>query len=103
MTDEIRAKTMTAEVQPSGQRFAVPAEMTLLQAAELAHTTKSLGFEMSNSCRNGTCRTCICLLLAGEVTYRIEWPGLSMDEKQEGYILPCVAYLTTDVVIQLPV
>jgi hypothetical protein len=34
------------------------------------------------------------------VTYSIEWPGLSLEEKQEGYILPCVAKATSDVVIE---
>jgi len=44
----------------------------------------------------------MCLMLAGEVTYLIDWPGLSLDEKREGWILPCVAYPRTDVVLQLP-
>ncbi len=58
---------------------------------------------MDSSCRNGTCRTCICRLAEGKVRYSIEWPGLSGDEKREGYILPCVAYPLSDVVIELPV
>ena len=33
----------------------------------------------------------MCLMLEGEIAYRIEWPGLSRDEKEEGWILPCVA------------
>ena len=61
------------------------------------------GLKLDSSCRNGTCRTCICKLTSGKVTYRIEWPGLSPDEKREGYILPCVAYPLSDVVIELPV
>lgn len=32
----------------------------------------------------------------------IEWPGLSFDEKREGYILPCVALARSDLVIVLP-
>lgn len=54
------------------------------------------------SCRNGTCRACICLLAEGRVTYRIEWPGLSADEKREGWILPCVAHAASDVVLRAP-
>ena len=38
-------------------------------------------------------------LTSGSVHYRIEWPGLSAEEKQAGYILPCVAYPLSDVVI----
>ncbi len=74
--------------------------MTLLNAAEQAGLE---GMLMDSSCRNGTCRTCICKLTSGQVHYRIEWPGLSLDEKREGYILPCVAYPQSDVTIELPV
>lgn len=52
------------------------------------------------SCRNGTCRTCIARLLQGQVRYDIPWPGLSADEKEEGYCLPCVARPMADVVIE---
>ncbi|MGZ5819510.1 MAG: 2Fe-2S iron-sulfur cluster-binding protein, partial [Burkholderiaceae bacterium] len=55
-----------------------------------------------SSCRNGTCRTCMCRLIDGQVSYRIEWPGLSADEKRDGYILPCVAYPESDLVIENP-
>lgn len=79
-----------------GPAFAAPAELPLLQAAERA------GLALANSCRNGTCRTCICQLTRGRVVYRIEWPGLSAQEKQTGYILPCVAYPASDVVIKMP-
>jgi hypothetical protein len=34
------------------------------------------------------------------VHYRIEWPGLSADEKREGYILPCVAYPDSDITLE---
>jgi len=87
-----------ATVMPTGHTFAAPADQTLLQSAELANTP---GLQMASSCRNGTCRTCICQLVKGEVAYRIEWPGLSRDEKREGFILPCAAYPVSDVVIQL--
>jgi ferredoxin len=85
----------TARIAPDGPAFAAPADLPLLKAAELA------GLELASSCRNGTCRTCLCKLVSGQVVYRIEWPGLSADEKREGYILPCVAYPASDVVIQL--
>ncbi len=90
----------TATINPSGASFAAPADRPLLLSAELAAMD---GLKMDSSCRNGTCRTCICKLTSGQVTYRIEWPGLSLDEKREGYILPCVAYPLSDVVIELPV
>ena len=77
----------TAHVKPDGRTFAAPASQPLLRSAEMAGIEK-----LPNSCRNGTCRTCICLMTSGSVVYRIDWPGLSIDEKREGFILPCVAY-----------
>jgi ferredoxin len=84
----------SARLGPDGPVvFEAPAALPLLKAAELA------GLDMASSCRNGTCRTCIRRLTSGSVHYRIEWPGLSAEEKQAGYILPCVAYPLSDVVI----
>jgi ferredoxin len=72
---------------------AAPANQTLLASAATA------GFALPSSCRNGTCRACLCRILSGTVTYRIEWPGVSAEEKRDGFILPCVAYPATDVVL----
>ena len=49
--------------------------------------------------RTGRHRTCICRLAGGSVRYLVEWPGLSIDEKREGYILPCVAVARDDLVV----
>jgi ferredoxin len=73
--------------------FAAPAAQTLLHAAAAA------GHVLPSACRNGTCRSCLCRLHEGSVTYRIAWPGLSADEKREGFTLPCVAYPTSNVVL----
>lgn len=72
------------------------------RAEPLLDSARKAGVLLPKSCRNGTCRSCICLLRTGSVHYRIEWPGLSAQEKAEGYILPCVAYPDTDVVIVSP-
>ena len=94
------ATTFIVRLANTDLSFSAPADMPLLQAAELSGIP---GLKLESSCRNGTCRTCICQLLDGQVTYRIEWPGLSLDEKREGFILPCVAYPLSDVVIDLPI
>ncbi|MGH6638916.1 MAG: 2Fe-2S iron-sulfur cluster-binding protein [Polaromonas sp.] len=85
-----------ARLEPGGLAFDAPATLPLLQAALLANIS------LPSSCRNGTCRSCICRLRSGRVNYRIEWPGLSAEEKQEGWILPCVAHPVSDLVIELP-
>ena len=58
------------------------------------------GIDWPSSCRNGTCRTCIGVLTEGEVRYEIDWPGLSPEEKAEGYVLPCCAYPLSDVKLE---
>lgn len=75
---------------------AVPGGATVLAALEAA------GYTLPNSCRNGTCRTCLCRLESGSVRYLVEWPGLSIEEKRENYLLPCVAVPTTDVALRAP-
>jgi ferredoxin len=84
----------SARVEADGSTFEAPASLPLLQSAERAGVTLA-----ASSCRNGTCRSCICKLVSGRVVYRIDWPGLSLDEKSEGCILPCVAYPASDVLI----
>jgi ferredoxin len=94
----LRMSTITITLQPAGWTFPAEADETLLQAAERA------GIDLPTSCRNGTCRTCICRLAAGQnaaaVHYRIAWPGLSSEEKREGTILPCVALARADIVVE---
>ncbi|MGN6649650.1 2Fe-2S iron-sulfur cluster-binding protein [Trinickia sp.] len=83
-------------VEPHGYTFEAPASLSLLEAAAAAH------IRLPRSCRNGTCRTCMCRLVSGTVSYRIEWPGLSQEEKAEGWILPCVALAETHLVLLAP-
>ncbi len=83
-------------IEPLGRTFAAPPEQSLLEAATHA------AIALPRSCRNGTCRTCLCKLVEGRVRYRIEWPGLTREEKDEGLILPCVASAETDLIIEVP-
>jgi ferredoxin len=89
-------RQFAVKIEPQGWRFEVSADRTLLLSA------RSAGVVLPSSCRNGTCRTCICLMKQGRVHYRIEWPGLSPEEKREGYILPCVAYPDEDLIMEIP-
>lgn len=74
--------------------FEAWSDRPLLQSMETA------SIPWPSSCRNGTCRTCVGRLLSGRVRYEIEWPGLSREEKEEGYVLPCAAYPCSDVVLR---
>ena len=87
--------THTLTLTPLG--CSVPATgPSVLQALEAA------GIDLPKSCRNGTCRTCLCRLASGTVRYLVDWPGLSIEEKREHYVLPCVAVPTSDIVVNAP-
>jgi ferredoxin len=87
---------MRVRIDPLGVEFDAAPGQTLLRAADAA------GIELPSSCRNGTCRTCICRLRMGQVRHTVDWPGLSAEEKIEGWILPCVAEPLSDVTIDAP-
>ena len=84
------------QLQPSGLQFEQVPGLSILQSG----LAKSI--RLPNSCRNGTCRTCMCKLFTGEIHYQIEWPGLTREEKAEGWILPCVAEARSDLVLEVP-
>ncbi len=86
----------TVQVWPAHLAFAAPPDASVLASAEAA------GVVLPSSCRNGTCRTCICRLDSGSVAYLVAWPGLSSDERREGWILPCVAVPASDLRITAP-
>jgi ferredoxin len=79
---------------PGGETFSAMADQPLLLAGLAA------GLALPWSCRNGTCRTCIARVIEGRVEHCIPWPGLSAEEKAEGWALPCVACPRSDVTLQ---
>jgi ferredoxin len=83
-------------IEPGGFFVAVRAGESLLEAAQRA------GVSLPRSCRNGTCRACLCRLVKGAVAYRVEWPGLTAEERTAGWTLPCVALATSDVTVDQP-
>ena len=86
-------ENFSVSIESRDWRFEAPATVPLLEAARRS------AFILPSSCRNGTCRTCMCRLKSGRVRYEIPWPGLSADEKKDGYILPCVAFAESDLVL----
>ena len=57
------------------------------------------GIELPTSCQNGTCRTCLIPSSVGGVEHLIEWPGLSLEERREGALLPCVASPKSELIL----
>lgn len=93
MTDKT-TRTHQVRLPKQGWEFVVQENQTILDAAQKA------GIRFVSSCRNGSCRTCLCLVKSGKVRHLIEWPSLSFDEKDEGYALACVATIDSDVEIE---
>jgi ferredoxin len=91
MTPDDTPHIFIGHTAPNGQQFDAWSNQALLLSMEQG------GMDWPSSCRNGTCRTCIGQLEDGQVRYEIEWPGLSAEEKAEGYVLPCVAFPCSDV------
>jgi ferredoxin len=89
-------ETVRIRLQGQGWEFEAAAGVPLLLAAERA------GIRLPSSCRNGTCRTCLCRMEGGSVRYLVDWPGVSPDERREGCILPCVAVAETDLTLIAP-
>ena len=83
-------------LQPQGVTFSSEPDQTLLLAARAA------GWRLPSSCRNGTCRACLCRAEGGPARHTIEWPGLSAEEKAEGWLLPCVAVAESELVLWQP-
>ncbi len=81
-------------LEPQGWCFEARCGVSLVESARQA------GYVMPTSCRNGTCRACLCRVVSGRVRHLIEWPGLSADEKRDGCILPCVATPETAIRIE---
>jgi ferredoxin len=96
MRTDRKRQIFVAKLQQQEWQFSVNADASILEAALIG------GIVLPSSCRNGVCRTCMCSLVSGQVAYKIEWPGLSKEEKEEGAILPCVAIALSDLVLIVP-
>jgi ferredoxin len=69
----------------------IDTETTLLDAL------RQLPFEFRKACINGACGICRCRLQNGKIDYRDRTPtGLWDTDIADSYILPCIAYATTN-------
>lgn len=78
-TDDI---AFDVELKRSGRIVTVPANLSILEALRDAK------IPTVSSCESGTCGTCKCKLLAGEVDHR---DMVLMDDEKEDHIMICVS------------
>jgi len=87
---EVDAYRVTFEA--SGRAATATAAMTLLDAAEAE------GVTIPSSCRSGVCQACRTRLKDGEADCRSD--VLDPDDRDAGYILPCVTWAASDCVLE---
>jgi len=83
-------ETYEVEFVDEGRTIEVPEDQPILEAAE------EVGIDLPYQCRMGVCGVCSALRVEEGETDQVEAMFLSGGEKEEGYVLTCVAKPRSD-------
>lgn len=86
-------KAITINFETWNKIYSADNQKTILEHGEAA------GLIIPSSCRAGMCGRCKAKLISGEVTQLAD-EGLTIEEKQEGYILCCSSTAQSNVVLK---
>ncbi len=75
-------QSFEVNLQKSGQTITVPDDKSILEAL------RDAGVSTTSSCESGTCGTCKCRLVSGDVDHR---DMVLMDEEKPNHIMICVS------------
>ncbi|MFB6297299.1 MAG: 2Fe-2S iron-sulfur cluster-binding protein [Salinirussus sp.] len=87
-------ETYEVEFVNEGRTLEVPADTPILEAAEEA------GMDLPYQCRMGVCGVCSARRADGGDVEQTEGMFLSDGEKQDGYVLTCVARALSDLELE---
>lgn len=83
--------TKHVTLQPSGEKFPLLTEQSILEAALTAN------INLEYSCTNGQCGQCIAKLIKGDIHHKDYDPSITL---QEAELLTCCSYPQTDVTLE---
>ncbi|WP_281195656.1 2Fe-2S iron-sulfur cluster-binding protein [Halorubrum sp. F4] len=87
-------ETYTVELADRGKTIEVPADKSILEAAE------EVGIDLPYQCRMGVCGVCSAKCEGDGEVDQTEGMFLSDGEKEEGYVLTCIGRPLSDLKLQ---